>query len=75
MLIKLQCVVYQWIRLDKLYYLMENFSNLVFKLLAENRVNIDRSAMYYSYIYISMDLTLQTNGKLFSSFRIIFRIS
>ena len=39
-----------------------------------NRVNIDKCAMYY----ISMDLTrlaLQTNGKLFSNFGIIFRIS
>ena len=39
-----------------------------------NGVNIDQSAM----CYISMDLTqqaLQTNGKLFSNFGIIFRIS
>ena len=40
-LIKVQCVIYQWIRLDKLYKLMERFfSNLefvfVFELLTEN---------------------------------------
>ena len=39
-LIKVQCVIYQWIRLDKLYKLMESFfqiSKFVFELLAENR--------------------------------------
>ena len=56
------------------------FSNLklVSELMAKtekysNRLNIDRSAMYY----VSMDLTrqaLQTNGKLFPNFGIIFRI-
>ena len=40
-MIKVQCVIYQWIRLDKLYKLMERFfSNLefvfVFELLTEN---------------------------------------
>ena len=40
-MIKVQCVIYQWIRLDKLYKLMEIFfSNLefvfVFELLTEN---------------------------------------
>ena len=34
--IKLKCVIYQWIRLEKLYKLMFFFSNFVFKLLAEN---------------------------------------
>ena len=40
-MIKVQCVIYQWIRLDKLYKLMERFfSNLEFvfviELLTEN---------------------------------------
>ena len=37
-LIKLECVIYQWIRLDKLYKLMEIFLNFkfVFELLAGN---------------------------------------
>ena len=38
-LIKVQCVIYQWIRLDKLYKLMESFFKnfeFVFELLTEN---------------------------------------
>ena len=37
---QLQCVIYQWIRLNELYKLMESFFsnfNFVFELLAENR--------------------------------------
>ena len=75
-MIKLKCVIYQWIRFNELYNLMERFfqvsilfSNYWPKTKKySNRVNIDRSAMYY----ISMDLTrqaLQTNGKPFFKFR------
>ena len=40
-LIKVQCVIYQWIRLDKLYKLMESFFKnfefvFFFELLTEN---------------------------------------
>ena len=83
-LIKLKCVVYQCIRHYKLYKLMKSsfffqisisFSNYWPKAKKySNPVNIDQSTMYY----ISMDLirqALQTNGKLFSNFGIIFRIS
>ena len=72
---KLQCVVYQWIRLNELYKLLERFFNVqfVFKFLAENGknpffsnrgVNINQIAIFY----VSMDSyerTLQTNEKLF----------
>ena len=62
-LIKLQCVIYQWIRLNNLYKLLESFFHISISFLNywletekySNRVNIDRSAMYY----ISMDLTRQ----------------
>ena len=66
--------------LYELYKLIESFFQILISNYCpktekfSNRVNIDRSAMYY----ISMDLTqqaLQTNGKLFSNFGIFFRIS
>ena len=40
MLIKVQCVTYQWIRLEKLYKVTESFFlnlNFVLELLAKNR--------------------------------------
>ena len=81
-MIKLQCVIYLWIRLNEFYKQMESFFQISILFSNywpktekySNRVNIDRSAM----CYISMDLTrqpLQTNGELFSNFGIIFRIS
>ena len=65
-LIEFQFVVYQWIRLNQLYKLMERFfSN--FRLVLRNFVQ--------KVYYISMDFTrqaLQTNVKLFSNFGIIY---
>ena len=83
LLIELQCVIYQWIRFDKLYKLLANFFQILISFsnylpITEkylNHVNIDQSEMYY----ISMDLTrqaLQTNGKrFFLNFWKKFRIS
>ena len=74
-MIKLQCVIYKWIRLDELYKLIETFfSNFKLilnywqkpkKILNEKRaMNIDRSAMCNNMRYTSIDSSrhaLQTN--------------
>ena len=62
MLIKSQFVMYQCIRLEKLYKLIESFFKISISFSNywpiikkySNRVNIDRSAMYH-YQWISLD--------------------
>ena len=79
-LIKLQCIIYQWIWLDKLYKLMERFVsnfNWVFKLLAENR-KIFKPLEYWSkcnvaiiYQWIWLDKLYKLMESFFSIFGII----
>ena len=80
-MIKLQCVKYQWIRLNEFYKLMESFFShfeFVFKLSARNRFfffQINSEAWILVKLqcvsYISMDSSrraLQTNERLFVNF-------
>ena len=84
--IRVQCVIYQWVRLNKFYKLMKSFFKfqiLFSELLAEKQkiferismleMNIDQSAMRY----ISMDSTrqaLQANEKLFQILELFFKL-
>ena len=69
-LIKVQCVIYQWIRLDKLYKLMIFFFQIRFRIIGQKPKNIQANSEACILIkvqcicYTSMDLSrqaLQTN--------------
>ena len=81
---KLQCVIYQWICLNELYKLLKSFFKFQISFLnfGQKTKNIQKNrevAMCIDQIamcYISMDLSqqaLQTNGKLFSNFKLVFK--
>ena len=69
-LIKLQCVINQWIRFNELYKVMENIFfkfQFRFQIIGWKPKNIQTACILIEVqcIFISMDLTRQTNGFFF----------
>ena len=80
-LIKLQCVIYQWFRLNKLYKLMESFFKFQFsfRIIGRKPKNIQTAWILIEvqcimYQWIWLDMLYKLMESFFSNFGIIFQI-